>query len=305
MSYNFAKSMLWAALLLQCQLITASEWHPAFAELHRRAENSTKTAGGNSTNSTNSTKAASSASSSGQKKTPPPSKDTLEAWRLARSLGWVWLAFALTLAIYVSVLYMRKYIRLVSCLNAENQRYFQQPNIWYGRFKKHFFDAPLFRKRHHREFQLSRAIGMGSLPSRGQTFFLVGYSATVIILTLYNVDFSLPKAKLLTVLTKRTGLMAIWNMLPLFVMAGRNNPLLYFTGITFDTYNLVHRWIGRIVCLEGMAHMTVYLIKKIGNQGWEGYMKSLKTSRFIMTGTVVSIQVWCFFTTDISRVLWL
>ena len=83
--------------------------------------------------------------------------------------------------------------------------------------------------------------------------------------------------------------MAIMNLIPLFLFAGRNNVLIYWTGISFDTYNLFHRWLGRIVIGEGVAHMTVYLIRKVEAGGWQAYIHSLKTTRMILSGTIVSI----------------
>lgn len=56
-------------------------------------------------------------------------------------------------------------------------------------------------------------------------------------------------------------------MLPLWLLAARNNPLISWTGISFDTYNLVHRWLGRIVVLEALTHAIAWIIKKVKYQG--------------------------------------
>jgi len=57
------------------------------------------------------------------------------------------------------------------------------------------------------------------------------------------------------------------NILPLVLLAARNNPLIVWTGISFDTYNLVHRWLGRIVVLEALIHAIAWFIKKVKFQG--------------------------------------
>jgi hypothetical protein len=36
-------------------------------------------------------------------------------------------------------------------------------------------------------------------------------------------------------------------------------PLL---GVPYDTFNLLHRWLGRIVVLEALAHVFAYCIPK-------------------------------------------
>jgi hypothetical protein len=58
----------------------------------------------------------------------------------------------------------------------------------------------------------------------------------------------------------RTGTMAVVNLLPLVVMAGRNNPLIKLLNVPFDTWNLLHRWFGRIVVLESLAHILAWMV---------------------------------------------
>ena len=57
--------------------------------------------------------------------------------------------------------------------------------------------------------------------------------------------------------------MAVINMIPLFLLAGRNNPIIKLTGISFDTMNLIHRWFGRIVILEAIAHTVCWIANKV------------------------------------------
>jgi hypothetical protein len=66
-----------------------------------------------------------------------------------------------------------------------------------------------------------------------------------------------------TEIRNRTGVLSVMNMLPLFLLAGRNNPLIKLIDMSFDTYNLVHRWIGRIVVLEAVAHTAAWMASKI------------------------------------------
>jgi predicted ferric reductase len=84
-------------------------------------------------------------------------------------------------------------------------------------------------------------------------------------------------------------LVAIMNMLPLWLLASRNNPLVVWTGISFDTYNLVHRWLGRIVVLETLAHGIAWTVKKVKfGGGWATVPTTFTHSTFLLSGLIVS-----------------
>jgi len=51
-------------------------------------------------------------------------------------------------------------------------------------------------------------------------------------------------------------------------MAGRNNPLIKWLNISFDTFNLLHRWFGRIVILEALTHTLAFLIPIASERSW-------------------------------------
>lgn len=40
------------------------------------------------------------------------------------------------------------------------------------------------------------------------------------------------------------------EQVPLFLFASRNNPLIKILDLSFDQFNLLHRWLGRIVTIE-------------------------------------------------------
>jgi hypothetical protein len=186
----------------------------------------------------------------------------LENVDVQRYLGHIWWIIIAVFTLYQVVLFFVRYIRTVSCLGNETQRYFAIPNHWYAQFKKSCLDAPLWHTRHHREFKLSSAIGVGTLPSRLQSFFLAGYFAVNIGFCVWKIDYS-TFAKGAGELLSRSGIMAVINMIPLFLLAGRNNPIIKLTGISFDTMNLMHRWFGRIVVLEAIAHTVCWIANKV------------------------------------------
>ncbi|KAF8251817.1 hypothetical protein K440DRAFT_538461 [Wilcoxina mikolae CBS 423.85] len=185
---------------------------------------------------------------------------------------------------FISVLYSQ--IRLLVSLNSENQKYFATPSThWIPWMKKHVLYSPLFRVRHNREFQISEAVNVGTLPTRFQTFFLLGYVASNVIFCTYMIDFS-DHAAMLSELTNRSGVMATVNMIPLIMMAGRNNPFIGLLGISFDSFNLIHRWLGRIVVLEALTHVISYTVNKVGKVGWGPVKAGITSSPFIMPGFV-------------------
>jgi predicted ferric reductase len=203
-------------------------------------------------------------------------------------LGRIWWCFVVAFTLYQVILYFVRYVRTVSCLNNETQRYFAIPNHLYARFKKSCLDAPLWRTRHHREFKMSSALGMGTLPSRLQSFFLVGYFAVNIGFCVWKIDYSSFSAGAGELLS-RSGVMSVINMIPLFLLAGRNNPIIKLTGISFDTMNLIHRWFGRIVILEALAHTICWIANKVQSKGWAAVQASITGSEFIMTGFIGTV----------------
>ncbi|CAZ84240.1 unnamed protein product [Tuber melanosporum] len=191
---------------------------------------------------------------------------------------------------FCSVIYSR--IRLLVSLGSENQRFFAAPpSTWVSFIKKHVIYSPLFRVRHNREFRLSTAVSVGTLPTRFQTFFLLGYLAGNIVFCTVMIDRAVDTMSMLGELRNRTGVLAAVNMVPLFLLAGRNNPLIQLMGISFDSYNLIHRWLGRIVVLQAVAHTSCWVAAKVMKSGWEAVVTPINTNPFIRFGF---ISVVCF-----------
>ncbi|CUS12793.1 unnamed protein product [Tuber aestivum] len=212
---------------------------------------------------------------------------------------------------FCSVIYAR--IRLLVSLGSESQRFFAEPpSTWVSSIKKHVIYSPLFRVRHNREFRLSAAVNVGTLPTRFQTFFLVGYLAGNIVFCTFMIDYAADKMSMLGEVRRRAGWMAAANMVPLFLLAGRNNPLIQLMGIPFDTYNLIHRWLGRIVVLEAVVHVSSWIASRVMKcmpllafmnsgsgtdgetiAGWGSVVQAFNTYPFIRFGLILKAAV-CF-----------
>ncbi|KAL8949987.1 MAG: hypothetical protein Q9222_003950, partial [Ikaeria aurantiellina] len=127
--------------------------------------------------------------------------------------------------------------------------------------KKNLIYAPLKRKRHNRNFQVGR-LNMGTLPSRFHTSLLTLYILSNIVYCLFLNYKSCNKVAILAELRGRTGHLAFVNMMPLMVFAGRNNVLIPLLRVSFDTFNIFHRWISRLVVAEAIAHTIAWMAAK-------------------------------------------
>lgn len=102
---------------------------------------------------------------------------------------------------------------------------------------------------------------MGTIPTRLETLLITCYIALNILFCVVVIDWSQSISQSLHGLIGTTGTLAIVNLVPLVMTAGRNNPLIQVLRVSFDTFNLVHRWLGRIVVAEAVAHTVAVLVR--------------------------------------------
>lgn len=171
-------------------------------------------------------------------------------------------AVAVFIGFYYLVVASVRYIRTLTCINNNTQRYFKLPPQKYALIKKHLIYAPLFRSRHNREFRMF-SMNLGVLPTRIQTLLMIGILAMNVTYCLYEIPWQGPRATLLEQLRNRTGVLAVMNMVPLVLISGRNNPLIVALNLSFDNFNRFHRFLGRLVAAEGVVHACVQLTKMV------------------------------------------
>lgn len=156
------------------------------------------------------------------------------------------------------------HIRKLACLNNETQRSFVQASPTLALVKEHLVYAPLLRTRHSDEFKLgSRSINMGTVPSRLPALLICGLFAMNLVLLLIDISFSDPEQDVAGMLVGRAGTLTVINLFPLILIAGRNNILIKLLGVSFDTFNLFHRWLARIVVLLAITHALSYIIPTV------------------------------------------
>lgn len=180
------------------------------------------------------------------------------------------------------------HIRHVSAMSIEGERqtYWKYAQAhWMPAFKQDFWYAPLWSKRHNREIRLSKAMNMGTLPSRMHFVLLALYSISNIVYMWYLDWENANKYSLCAEIRGRSGTLGAVNMIPLFLFAGRNNPLISWLKISFDTYNLFHRWLGRLAIVEIIIHFIAWQIVQFAATGWGGMMDRIFYDPFIASGT--------------------
>lgn len=170
---------------------------------------------------------------------------------------------------------------------------------WWPWLKRHLLYAPLWRNRHNREIQISRVVNVGTLPSRFHAILLLVYVASNLAYCL-ALPWDRPDGySVAAALRGRTGTLAALNLVPTVLFALRNNPLIPILQVSYDTFNLLHRWAARLVIIESVAHTLCWLVNSVNAGGWNRMEEMLSDSpsyQWGMVGTVafmlISIQAW-------------
>ena len=163
-------------------------------------------------------------------------------------------------------------------------------SFWPG-LKRNLLYAPIGKKRHNREIQLSSAINIGTLPSRFHATLLTLYLVSNVAYCIALDYRGHSKAELLAELRGRTGVLAVANMIPLFILAGRNNPLILMLRVSFDTYNLLHRWMGRMVALQAIIHTLAWASNQVAASGMRGASEKMRSNVFLQYGLVGTVSM--------------
>jgi hypothetical protein len=118
----------------------------------------------------------------------------------------------MALTIWRVLIEANKYIRTTTCLSNERQGYFAIPSTKFASLKKHLLYAPVLGTRHNREFQLSSAINVGTLPTRFQLLFLTLYLGSNIAFCVVSITWSGSLTSVSKQVRNRTGILAVVNM---------------------------------------------------------------------------------------------
>ena len=205
-------------------------------------------------------------------------------------------AVVVIIAIYRLTILSILYIRTLACLSDHRQQFFNVPNHTFGWIKQHLLYAPLLRRRHRHQMRVG-PIETGVMPTRFQSLLIAGLVIMNITLCVYGIEWNGPLKIKLRHLRNRSGTLAVVNMIPLVLLASRHNPLIALLNISFHTFNILHRWFGRIVVSLAVTHGVVEIISivtgattgiKMHPSGISIFTQTLKEERFMLWGFVVS-----------------
>lgn len=179
-------------------------------------------------------------------------------------------AFIVCFALYQALAAGTQYVRTLVCLTNDTQVYFKHQNPTWAMFKEHVIYAPLFGKRHREETPLFRGWSVGGFATRFQSLFLALLVAGNILAGAYGIpwsDLASADRAAMTAATihlrSRSGVLAVINLVPMMLMAGRNNPLIPLLRVPFDTFNVLHRWFGWIITAGALVHVAAWLVGKV------------------------------------------
>lgn len=209
---------------------------------------------------------------------------------LANNYLYALVGVCVALLAYSVVLRLNAHLRhLASMNNSGTLRYFSEASPHASLAKSKLLYAPLLHYRRAREIKFSDHVNMGTLPSRFQGLFIVFMILTNIFASVWNIPWNDNELQWLQILRNRTGTLATVNLLPLMLLATVKNPLIYLLDISYDTFNLMHRWIGRVAVLEAIVHTLCWIIFKVKVFGWAGVQDSMTHSPFIISGLVALV----------------
>jgi hypothetical protein len=107
---------------------------------------------------------------------------------------------------------------------------------------------------------------MFSIPTRIQGLWIFLYVALNVIFCCVGYDafdgnmlYATKTAQILKYVADRTGIIAWYNLPLLWLLAGRNDFLLWLTGCSYATLQVFHRWAARITALQALVHSAVFI----------------------------------------------
>ncbi|KAG6353314.1 hypothetical protein INS49_007486 [Diaporthe citri] len=151
--------------------------------------------------------------------------------------------------------------------------------------------------RMHREPVAIKA-GGGIVPTRGQSLYIstISFLNIVFLLAPYHMiqpqsSFASREEQEQSIIGNRAGVMALGNMIVLFVFSARNNVLLWVTDWSHGTYLLLHRWLGYWTIIHTVVHSIMLLeyYKKYGDYAME---QARPYWIWGIVGTVAVVAIW-------------
>ncbi|KAF1844150.1 uncharacterized protein K460DRAFT_288294 [Cucurbitaria berberidis CBS 394.84] len=207
---------------------------------------------------------------------------------------------AVLLGLRITHMWWRHNRHLSTMGNPTRQAYWATNRTsWWPWLNRHLLSAPLWKKKHNAQFQISNAIDNGTLPGRWHTIMLVTYVGLNFAWCVALPYKVLDHKATIAALRGRSGTLAALNLIPTVLFALRNNPLIPLLQVSYDDFNLFHRWAARITILESIVHTVAWMYNTGHGAGWTAIANGLRTEGSYgwgMVGTVaftlIGIQAW-------------
>lgn len=133
-----------------------------------------------------------------------------------------------------------------------------------------------------------------TVPTRPQSLVLVVYGLLMIALYFPNYElfrehiiFPSYGFQLSRYVGVRSGIMAMCHLPLVFLFAGRNNIMLAFTGWSYETFNVYHRWTARGMYINVAIHAITFSRFQVYRHAYPGFFTQ---SRYITWGLVACIM---------------
>jgi predicted ferric reductase len=206
----------------------------------------------------------------------------------------------LTLVLRITNMWLRHMRHISVMSNPQRQVYWaMNQTTWWPWLDRHLFTAPFWNKRHNKAFQLSSAIDNGTMPGRWHTLILTIYVSCNIAWMLVLPWHEKETKSVVASLRGRSGMLAALNLMPTVLFALRNNPLITLLQVSYDDFNLFHRWAARITILEALVHTGAWTYNTAHGMGWKEIGKAIAQEESYGWGmvgtiafTILGIQAW-------------
>ncbi|KAI9777795.1 MAG: hypothetical protein M1839_008590 [Geoglossum umbratile] len=86
-----------------------------------------------------------------------------------------------------------------------------------------------------------------------------------------NILCSLIGVRNVSDLNRRSGILSLINMMPMF-LGGRTNLFADLLGLRLDHYGTLHRWIGRVCVLQGILHGSITFFRPKSDRNYKEYL---------------------------------
>ncbi|VVT54093.1 uncharacterized protein SAPINGB_P003903 [Magnusiomyces paraingens] len=133
------------------------------------------------------------------------------------------------------------------------------------KFRQMFVTPATFGFKHSIPIGCCKNIIAMATPTRAESIIIGGYLIMALILGMIkfepfepNIWFPNQHNQLIRYIADRCGITSLTQIPVLFLFGGRNNLLQYLTGFSFDTFNVFHRWIARVMILFAFLHSVAY-----------------------------------------------